>query len=453
MTLAELLALSKANVVSAPPTTRTLAELLAMAGSKPAPASVKAKFSSLEKPSSRSDHGKVMAFREKYIFGRKEKIAPDDLRVALQAIHDSFEDRSLFGEVFRDAALNDIWAEDLHIDLEWDEATGKLKALDPKEPYRPNEREPYQSFTVKDGRYVLPPEVRKVAEAIAAKQQAYRRGLAAERGLPMESIPYRILVSLDPLGASEAAALGFGGRHPDIGNGHIQYDASGMGETKWTKPLQLVGQEWIRTDPGSEDLSVLQRVVPRAQWSGPTFTKDEVSDIRSLSLPAEQQRWRVKKKLAPGTMSSSLLLPGQLLMAGGKSYVATNEVRTVTLSPFADSYYRGEWYEAQDGTVFGVVGFVAAFGDEPARKIGYGKGAKKIAVDRVYAIFPDDPTTARVHPVARGDRRIRSMKSLHLGAAQSQKKWNGLPVVSLQALMQIQNKTSGHIGHRRIVVG
>ena len=387
-----------------------------------------------------------MDFRERYVFGRKEKITPDDLRVALQAIHDSFEDRSLFGGVFRDAALDDIWAEALHIHLEWDEATGKLKALDPEESYRPNERKPYQGFTVKDGRYVLPPEVRKVAEAIAAKQQAYRRGLAAERGLPMERIPYRILVSLDPLGASEAAALGFGA-YPDIGNGHIQYDESGAGETKWTKPLQLVGQEWIQTDSAgnSGDLTALQRVVPRAQWSGPTFTKDEVSDIRSLSLPAEQQRWRTKKKLAPGTMSISLLLPGQLLTAGGKSYVATNEVRTVTLSPFADSTYRGEWYEAQDGTVFGVVGFVAASGDEPARKIGYGKGAKKIAVDRVYAIFPDDLTTARVHPVARGDRRIRDMKVLRLGAAQSQKKWNGLPVVSLQALKQIQNKTAGLI--------
>jgi hypothetical protein len=395
-----------------------------------------------------NSHDAVIAFRNKYVFGRKPVITPDDLRTALQAIHDAFDQRELFGG--RSDALTNIWAEDLNINLEWDEATGKLRALDPEESYRPNERERYQGFTVKDGRYVLPPEVRTVAEAIAAKQQAYRRGLAAKRGLPMESIPYRILVTLGTLSAKEAVRLGFG-EYPDFGDGHIQYDASGVGETKWTKPLQIEGQAWIQPDPAGNNPgrpAILQRVVPRAQWSGRVFTKDEVADIRSLDLPADRQRWRVKKQLEPGTVSHSLLLPGQLLTAGGKPYVATNEVRTFIRSPFADNYYLGEWYEAQDGTVFGVVGFVPPSGDEPTRKIGYGKGAKKIAVDRVYAVFPDDPKTARVHPVARGDRRIRRMDTFQIGMAQSQKKWDGLPVVSPQALKQLQSKTAGLIVFR-----
>jgi hypothetical protein len=171
--------------------------------------------------------------------------------------------------------------------------------------------------------------------------------------------------------------------------------------------------------------------------------------MRSLGLPADRQRWRVKKQLEPGAMSHSLLLPGQRLTAGGKPYVATNEVRTVLLSPFADrNYYPGEWYEAQDGTVFGVVGFVAPSGDEPTRKIGYGKGAKKIAVDRVYVIFADDPTTAVLRPVARGDNRIRDLKGLRFNLKQSQKKWDGLPVVSPQALKQLQSKTAGLIVFR-----
>lgn len=389
-------------------------------------------------------HDKVMNFRQKYVFGRKDIITPDDLRTALQAIHDAFDERELFGGVYAYNALDNIWAEDLNIPLEWDAATGGLKALDPKEP-REQARERYRGFPVKDGRYVLPPEVRKLADAIAAKQQAYRRGLAAERGLPVERIPYRILVSLGTLSAQEAARLGFG-EHPDIGYGHLQYDASGVGETKWTRPLQIDGQEWIQPDSpmNSQDRAlILQRVVPRAQWSGPTFTTDQVKDIRSLALPADRQRWRVKKQLEPGTTIHSLLLPGQLVTAGGKPYVVTNEIRTVTLSPFADRYYLGEWYEAQDGTVFGVVGFVSPSGDEPTRKIGYGKGAKKIAVDRVYAVFSDDPTTAKIHPVARGDRRIRQMNALRLGAYPSQTKWDALPVVSAQALKQLQRKTAG----------
>lgn len=387
-------------------------------------------------------HDKVLAFRQKYVFGRKPVITPDDLRTALQAIHDAFDERELFGSVFPSAALNSIWAEDFSIRLEWDAATGKLRALDPEAP---REQARYRGFTVKDGRYVLPPEVRKLADAIAAKQQAYRRGLAAERGLPMESIPYRILVTLGTLSAKEAVRLGFG-EYPDFGDGHLQYDASGAGDTKWTKPLQIEGQAWIQPDSAGNNRgrpAILQRVVPRDQWSGRVFTKDEVADIRSLDLPADRQRWRVKSQLEPGTLSHSLLLPGQILTAGGKPYVATNEVRTFIRSPFADNYYLGEWYEAQDGTVFGVVGFVAPSGDEPTRKIGYGKGAKKIAVDRVYAVFPDDPKTARVHPVAPGDRRIRRMDTLQIGMAQSQKKWHTLPIVSAQALKQVQRTTTG----------
>lgn len=387
---------------------------------------------------------KVLAFRQKYVFGRKDIITPDDLRTALQAIHDAFDERELFGGISPYEALNDIWAEDLHINLEWDAATGRLKALDPKEP-REYGRERYRGFAVKDGRYVLPPEVRKLAGAIAAKQQTYRRGLAADRGLPVERMPYRILVTLGTLSAQEAARLGFG-EYPETGYGHIQYDASGAGETKWTRPLQIEGQEWIQTEiPGSNRnlAMILQRVVPRAQWSGPTFTTDQAKAIRNLGLPADDQRLRVRDQLEPGMMSYSLLLPGQFLTAGGKPYVATNEVRTVTRSPFADQYYLGEWYEAKDGTVFGVVGFVSPSGDEPTRKVGYGKGAKKIAVDRVYAVFSDDPTTVRVHPVALGDRRIRMMGSIRLGMSASQKKWDGLPVVSDQAMKQLQRKTSG----------
>ena len=433
-----------------------------------------------------NSHDAVIAFRNKYVFGRKPVITPDDLRTALQAIHDAFDQRELFGGApvpagftvspltyaSASAALNSISAEGLHIPLQWDAATGKLRALDPKE----DDRGRYRGFAVKDGRgtrpsapefrsaafadrdlieelranedevarYVLPPEVRKLADAIAAKQQAYRRGLAAERGLPMESIPYRILVTLGTLSAKEAVRLGFG-EYPDFGDGHLQYDAS-EADWKWTKPLQIEGQAWIQPDSAGNNRgrpAILQRVVPRDQWSGRVFTKDEVADIRSLGLPADKQRWRVKKQLDPKAYSDSLLLPGQRLTAGGKPYVATNEVRTFIRSPFADNYYLGEWYEAQDGTVFGVVGFVAPSGDEPTRKIGYGKGAKKIAVDRVYVIFADDPTTAVLRPVARGDRRIRDMKELRFGMAQSQKKWDGLPVVSPQSLKQLQSKTAG----------
>jgi hypothetical protein len=396
----------------------------------------------------------VMAFRNKYASGRKSVITPDDLRTSLQAIHDAFDQRELFGGLSASGApfaLDRIRAEGLDIPLQWHAATGKLRVLDPKDP-RERDRGRYRGFAVKDGRYVLPPEVRTVADAIAAKQQAYRRGLAAKRGLPMESIPYRILVTLGTLSAKEAVRLGFG-EYYDKGDGYPSGSTSPIYETTWTKPLQIEGQAWIQPDPaGSTEgrLTILQRVVPRDQWSGTVFTKDEVSNMRSLGLPADRQRWRVKKQLEPGTLTPSLLLPGELLTAGGKPYVATNEVRTFTRSPFADIYYLGEWYEAQDGTVFGVVGFVPPSGDEPTRKIGYGKGAKKIAVDRVYAVFPDDPKTARVHPVARGDRRIRRMDTFQIGMARSrsQKKWDGLPVVSPQALKQLQSKTAGLIVFR-----
>jgi hypothetical protein len=393
-------------------------------------------------------HDEVMAFRNAYVFGRKEVITPADLRDALQAIHDRFEDRPLYHSVMGgdESGMNAIWAEDLHIPLEWDAVTGHLRVLDPKVPYRESDAKRYRGFAVKDDRYTLPPEARALAQAITAKQQTYRRSIAARQGLTLERFPYTVDASLASIPLAEAIQFGV---WPYKDAGGLQYDDKG-GPPRWKAPLKLYGKEWVQTDigGGGTGLVLLQRVVPRSEWSGPTFTDEQHRSMRALHLPAMLQMRTAGKQLERIMKAKVMsygppLLPGEILSAGGKPYVATNELRSVVLPPFSTSYYLGEWYRAENGTVFGVVGFVKPSGDEPTLKAGYGKGASKVAADRVYAVFPDDPSTARVHVLRRGDQRVRHMDSMNLGVHAAKQQWLGLPVVSRQALRQVQKKTAG----------
>ena len=391
-------------------------------------------------------HDEVMAFRNAYVFGRKEVITPADLRDALQAIHDRFEDRPLHHPSFGgETGMNYIWAEDLRIPLEWDAVTGHLRVLDPEVPYRESAKR-YRGFSVKDDRYTLPPEARALAQAITAKQQTYRRSIAARQGLTLERFPYTVDASLASIPLAEAIQFGV---WPYKDAGSLQYDDKG-GPPRWKAPLKLYGKEWVQTDigGGGTGLVLLQRVVPRSEWSGPTFTYEQHRSMRALHLPAMLQmrtaRKQIERIMKAKVMSyGPPLLPGEILSAGGKPYVATNELRSVVLPPFSTSYYLGEWYRAEDGTVFGVVGFVKPSGDEPTLKAGYGKGASKVAADRVYAVFPDDPSTARVHVLQRGDQRVRNMESQNLGMHAAKLQWKALPIVSRQALRQTQKNTAG----------
>jgi len=404
-------------------------------------------------------HEQVMKFRERHLFGRKETITPDDLLSALQAIYDAFDQRELFGK--HGSALTTIWAEDMNIPLEWDAATGHLAVREPEMASgwrEEGDRKRYAAFSIKDGRYVLPPAVRAVAQAIAVKQQAYRRKVAAQQRLPMETLPYTLDLKVTPI--PMALALRFGPRFAE-GEGSIQYDDKG-GEPTYKKPLQMDGQEWIQDrlsfSRNEAGLVLLQRVVPRSEWKGPTLTHKEHFRIRDLDLPANREARRAGREMAvgigvkasenyPNPSASIRLFPGEKIFAGGKPYVGTNELRAVRLPPFSVEYYVGEWYLSKEGEIFGVIGFVRPSGDELTLDIGYGKGKIKVAADRLMVVMADDPTFPIVRTLDHGDERVGDLSGNSMPG-----KWShgpgadlSLPIVSTQALAQVRKKAGTRI--------